>query len=153
MTRSQSKIPFHNLTFHDELPKLREVEKRLKTCLETIRQRAQDGEIKAGRMTEEGRVYSYDLVDDTDLLRIKRRSMRFLDCLHSSTGMRHLSDAERARLTSLRGGLPVVRVATEHEADEIAAALHSEMPWMAPATEAVWHGLRICARGLRGAAL
>ena len=146
MTRSQSKIPFHNLTFYDEVPKLREVEKRLKTCLETLRQRAQEGEIKAGRMTEEDRVYSYDLVDDTDLSRIKRRAMRFLDCLHSSTGMRHLNDNERAKLTSLRGGLPISRVATEHEADEIAAALHTEMPWMAPATEAVWHGLRASAR-------
>lgn len=41
----------------------------------------------------------------------------------------------------------MARVATEHEADEIAAALHAEMPWMAPATEAVWHGLRASARG------
>ena len=146
MTQSQSKIPFHNLTFYDDLPKLRAVEERLKTFLETVRERAQEGKIKAGRMTEENRVYSYDLVGDTDQRRIKRRAMRFLDCLHSSTGMRHLSDAERARLTSLRGGLPVARVATEHEADEIAAALHAEMPWMAPATEAVWHGLRASAR-------
>ncbi len=48
-------------------------------------------------------------------------------------------------------GLPVARIVTEHEADEIAAALHAEMPWMALATEAVWHGLRASAReGLSG---
>jgi len=49
MTRFQSKIPFYDLTCYDEVPKLREVEKRLKTCLETMRQRAQDVEIKAAR--------------------------------------------------------------------------------------------------------
>ena len=43
------------------------------------------------------------------------------------------------------------RIETEHEADEIAAALHAEMPWMARATEEVWHGLRASAReGLPG---
>ena len=30
--------------------------------------------------------------------------------------------------------------------DEIAAALHAEMPWMAPATEVVWQGLRASVR-------
>ena len=33
--------------------------------------------------------------------------------------MQHLSAENRVRLTGLRGGLPVARVATEHEADEI----------------------------------
>lgn len=45
----------------------------------------------------------------------------------------------------------MTRIATEHEADEVAAALHAEMPWMARATEEVWHGLRASARdGLPG---
>lgn len=146
MTKSQSKIPFHNLTFHDDFPKLRNVEARLKIFLKCLRQTAQDIEVEAGRMTEDDCLGPYELINDTDERRIKRRGMRFLDCLHSSTGMRHLTDETRARLTSLRGGLPVANIATEHEADEIAAALHAEMPWMAPATEAVWHGLRASAR-------
>ncbi|MEP0963757.1 MAG: AAA family ATPase [Roseobacter sp.] len=151
MTRSQSQIPFHNLSFYDELPNLREVETRLKNFLKTIREQAQRVEIEAGRKTDEDRVYPYDLVKDADMSRIKRRAMRFLDRLHSSTGMRHLPEENRSRLTSLRGGLPVARIATEHEADEIAAALHAEMPWMSPATESVWHGLRASAReGLPG---
>ncbi|SHF29770.1 hypothetical protein SAMN05444279_1261 [Ruegeria intermedia] len=64
--------------------------------------------------------------------------------------MYHLSEETRARLTPLRGGLPVTRIVTEHEADEIAAALHAEMPWMARATEEVWHGLRASARWVTG---
>ena len=151
MTQSQSKIPFHDLTFYDDLPKLRDVEARLKTFLKTARERAQRIEIEAGRMTEEDRVYPYDLVDDADMRRIKIRSVRYLERLHSSTGMYHLAEENRVRLTPLRGGLQVAHIATEHEADEIAAALHAEMPWMAPATEAVWHGLRASAReGLPG---
>lgn len=151
MTQSQSKIPFHNLTFHDDLPKLRDVETRLKVFLKTIREKTQRAEIEAGQKTEEDRVFSYDIVDDADMRRIKIRSVRYLERLHSSTGMYHLAEDSRVRLTPLKGGLPVARIATEHEADEIAAALHAEMPWMASATEAVWHGLRASAReGLPG---
>ncbi|ALI56899.1 AAA family ATPase [Celeribacter marinus] len=151
MTQSQSKIPFHDLTFYDDLPKLRDVEARLKTFLKATRERAQRIAIEAGRMADEDRVYSYDIVNDADMRRIKIRSVRYLERLHSSTGMYHLAEENRVRLTPIKGGLPVARIATELEADEIAVALHAEMPWMAPATEAVWHGLRASAReGLPG---
>ncbi|MCK0168608.1 hypothetical protein MWU52_13685 [Jannaschia sp. S6380] len=88
-------------------------------------------------MTEDDCLYDYELVADADMRRIKRRAMRVLERVHSSTGMYHLTEENRARLTPLRDGLPVSQVATEHEADEIAAALHEEMPWMGPATEVV----------------
>ena len=146
MTRSQTTIPFHNLTFHDDLPKLRDVEKRLTNFLTTTREKAQRAEIEAGRMTDDDRVYAYDLLDEADKQRIKGRAIWFLERQQAASGMQHLSAENRVRLTGLRGGLPVARVATEHEADEIAAALHAEMPWMSKATEAVWHGLRASAR-------
>ena len=135
--------------------KLREVSggrsKRLTNFLKTTREKAQRAEIAAGRMTDDDRVYPYDLVDDADKQRIKGRAIWFLERQQAATGMQHLSAENRVRLTGLRGGLPVTRVATEHEADEIAAALHAEMPWMSQATEAVWHGLRASAReGLPG---
>lgn len=98
MTQSQPKIPFHNLTFHDDLPKMRDVEARLKTFLETTRKRAQRVEIEVGRSTEEGRVFPYDLVDDADMGRIKRRAVWFLECKQLSTGMHHLSDENCVRL-------------------------------------------------------
>ena len=151
MTRSQTTIPFHNLTFHDDLPKLRDVEKRLTNFLKATREKAQRAEIEAGRMTDDDRVYAYDLLDDADKQRIKGRAIWFLERQQAATGMQHLSEENRVRLTAFRGGLPVANVATEHEADEIAAALHAEMPWMSQATEAVWHGLRASAReGLPG---
>lgn len=151
MTRSTTTIPFHDLTFIDDISKLRDVEARWKTFLKRIRENAQEADLAAGKITEEDVVSSYYLVNDADLRRIKRRATRLLERVHSATGMYHLSEENRARLTPLRGGLPVTRIATEHAADEIAAALHAEMPWMAPATEAVWHGLRASARdGLPG---
>ncbi|MEJ6390577.1 AAA family ATPase [Gymnodinialimonas ulvae] len=151
MTRSQTTIPFHDLTFIDDVAKLRDVEARWTSFLKEIRRRAQAADLEAGRIMEDELVQPYNLVTDTDLRRIKRRAMRQLERVHSSTGMYHLSEENRARLTPLRGGVPVAHVATEHEADEIAAALHAEMPWMAPATEEVWRGLRASARdGLPG---
>ncbi len=55
------------------------------------------------------------------------------------------------QLNALRDGVSVTHIHTKHKADEIAAASHEEMPWMAPATEEVWHGLRRSAReGLQG---
>ncbi|WP_254448988.1 AAA family ATPase [Thalassococcus sp. S3] len=97
-------------------------------------------------MTEDDCLYDYELVADEDMRGIKRRAMRAVERVHSSTGMYHLTDENRARLTPLRDGLTVSQVATEHGADEIAAALHAEMPWMAPATEVVWRGLQASAR-------
>lgn len=45
-----------------------------------------------------------------------------------------------------RGGLELRGVQTEHEADQIAGAIHSEITWMAPATERVWHEIRASVR-------
>ena len=42
----------------------------------------------------------------------------------------------------LKDSARLIRILSEHRAAEIAAALHGEMPWMAPATETVWHAMR-----------
>ena len=64
-----------------------------------------------------------------------------------ANGLGHLKDkGERERLRPLLGDVPAVTVPSEHRADEIAAALHEEMPWMAPATKAAWGALSRSAR-------
>ncbi len=66
---------------------------------------------------------------------------------HKANGLGHLKDkGETERLRPLLGDVPAVTVSSEHRADEIAASLHEEMPWMAPATEAAWQALRRSAR-------
>ncbi|MBY6202818.1 AAA family ATPase [Maritalea mobilis] len=57
-----------------------------------------------------------------------------------------LRKEEAEKLKPIRAGLPAVMPGDEHWADEIAAALHDEMPWMGPATEHAWHALRRAAR-------
>ena len=151
MTRSTTTIPFHDLNFIDHIPAVREVEERLKKFLRRLRKERQDAAHEAGLITEDDLKMSFAMLEDADRTRIRRRALTYRDRLQAPTGMSHLSEENRTRLTALRGGLPVARVATEHEADEIAAALHAEMPWMGRATEEVWHGLRASARdGLAG---
>ena len=57
-------------------------------------------------------------------------------------GLSHLKAADKERLEPLRHGVRLAAVGSEHQADELAAALHAEFPWMAPANEAVWSGMR-----------
>ena len=60
----------------------------------------------------------------------------------ATTGLTHLKSDDAKKLEVLRQGVRLARVATEHQADELAAALHAEFPWMGPATEASWHRMR-----------
>ncbi|WP_343116680.1 AAA family ATPase [Ostreiculturibacter nitratireducens] len=43
-------------------------------------------------------------------------------------------------------GPRLIAIPSEQRADELAAELHAEMPWMGPATEAVWHAMRASVR-------
>lgn len=149
MTLSKTPIPFCSLKFIDHLPRLREVEDRLKETLRELRNR----KLVAAGSEDRGDDLAlwYQLINDDDRDMIKRRAIRFLERLQSLSGMGHLPDPAKTQLNALRDGVSVTHIHTEHKADEIAAALHAEMPWMAPATEEVWHGLRRSAReGLPG---
>ena len=110
MNHSQSIIPFQNLTFTDGIDKLHDIEARWRDFLKRIRKQAQDAAQEAGKITEYDAVKPCELVNDTDLRRIKRRAERLFERRQSSAGMYHLSDENRARLTPLRGGLPVAKI-------------------------------------------
>ena len=149
MTRATTTIPFSNIKFIDKIPRLSDLTERLTQKLREIRMELNRRE--SYRMAEGKAQNLHALITDADTARIRRRAMRYLERLHNATGTQYLPQRDEALLTPLRGGLPVARIMTEHEADEIAAALHAEMPWMAPATEVVWHGLRASVRnGLPG---
>ncbi|MBQ2262471.1 MAG: hypothetical protein II336_14005 [Loktanella sp.] len=149
MTRAKTTIPFSKIKFIDDILRASDLQERLTQKLRGIRMerdRCGPDEVAAEKAQN-----IHGLINHTDITRIKRRVMRYLERLHNSTGTQHLPQRDVALLTPLRGGLPVARIVTEHEADEIVAALHAEMLWMAPATELVWHGLRASARkGLPG---
>lgn len=149
MTLTKTPIPFCSLKFIDEMPRMREVDDRLKETLRELRNR----KLMAAGSVDHGNdpVLWHQLINDKDRTMTKRRAIRFLERMQSLSGMNHLPDAAKTQLNALRDGISVTNIHTEHKADEIAAALHEEMPWMAPATEEVWHGLRRSAReGLPG---
>lgn len=54
----------------------------------------------------------------------------------------HLKTDDREEIDTLKSGTRLVEIDSEARADEIAAALHAEMPWMSPATEVLWQAMR-----------
>ncbi|MCY4500458.1 MAG: hypothetical protein OXE57_02725, partial [Alphaproteobacteria bacterium] len=93
------------------------------------------------RLKRKGRIY---LRDDK---RIERRALALAVRRERANGLGPLKDKEQKdRIRLLLGDVPAVTVPSEHRADEIAAALHEEMPWMAPATKAAWGALSRSAR-------
>ncbi len=78
--------------------------------------------------------------------KIRRRAVKLAGRQALAAGVTHLKKEELARIESVFGGVELVEAKSEGWADEVAAALHAEMPWMAPATEYAWHALRRAAR-------
>lgn len=74
--------------------------------------------------------------------KIRRRAKALTDRRIRASGMAHLDKDAREKLRALSNGVRVVRLPSEHRADEIAATLHDEMPWMVQATTLTWHAMR-----------
>ena len=84
-------------------------------------------------------------------MRIERRAAALARRELERDGLRHLKPDDRKRIERLRDGARLVALKSEHQADELAAQLHSEFPWMGAATERVWHDMRASVRdGLPG---
>ena len=80
---------------------------------------------------------------------IRRRAALVFQRRMAASGMTHLKQDEIKKLSVLKDGAILIPPGNEAWADDLAAALHAEMPWMAPATEAAWHALRRAARRSR----
>lgn len=81
-----------------------------------------------------------------DRKKIERRATTISQHHEAGSGLAHLKASEREKLEILRDGIRLAAISSEHRADELAAALHAEFPWMAPATAVVWHAMRRSAR-------
>lgn len=114
--------------------------RRFTRCLHVLRQSpsAAEGEFDDDAERLEG----LHLVSRGDLDRIEQRVSRLLKRRKAASGLAHLNQKDRDQLEVLKDGAMLIGVPSEHRADELAAALHAEMPWMAPATEIVWHAMR-----------
>jgi hypothetical protein len=88
-----------------------------------------------------------DLADEINLShrddnRIRERADKLSKERIAAQGFSHLKPEERERLEPVLKGMQVTMPGDLDWADRVAAELHEEMPWMAQATEHVWHILR-----------
>lgn len=74
--------------------------------------------------------------------RINRRADRLIELYRARSPIAHLPEKDRAKLEVVRNGVDLVPIASEHRADEIAAEIHAEYPWLAPATDLLWQAMR-----------
>lgn len=81
-------------------------------------------------------------LSEKDRNKVLRRARRVMGARAKASGLSHLSSDDRRALEAFRGGADLVGIASEHRADEIAAAIHAEMPWMAAATDFLWKAMR-----------
>lgn len=78
--------------------------------------------------------------------RINRRAATLAGRQAERAGLDRLRKEERERILAAVDVIDLVMAGDEDWADRVAAALHAEMPWMAPATEHAWSALRRAAR-------
>jgi hypothetical protein len=74
--------------------------------------------------------------------KITRRADRILACALKKSVFGQLKPEDRKRLEGLAEGIEIIGISSVDRADEIAAELHADFPWLSPATEVIWHGLR-----------
>ena len=128
------RIKFADVNFPDpNAPSAFDIEHRLKQHLVNFRD-------KKGKCKEDNQI------SDRDRRNIQRKIAAYKDAVSRRSGMGHLADKDRQRLEVFRHGTELVQVVSEHRADEIASAIHSEMPWMAAATEMIWQDMRASVR-------
>lgn len=83
-----------------------------------------------------------DAISNRDNRRITARANLLAKARVAAAGVSHLKREEYDRLEPSLGGMKVVMAQDQNWADEVAAKLHTDMPWMGRATEYAWHALR-----------
>ena len=87
-----------------------------------------------------------DQISDRDRRNILRKIAANKDTVSRRSGMGQLTDKDQQRQEVFRHGAELISVESGHRADEIASAIHSEMPWMGAATEMIWQDMRASVR-------
>tara|TARA_R110002126_G_scaffold289977_2_gene446038 strand:- start:422 stop:934 length:513 start_codon:yes stop_codon:yes gene_type:complete len=77
-----------------------------------------------------------------DTRRITARANKLAKNRVAAAGVSHLKREEYDRLEPSLAGMQVIMAKNQNWADEVAAKLHADMPWMGRATEYAWHALR-----------
>jgi len=80
---------------------LHNVEDRLRRFLKRTKRRKQEQAVAQGRLSEDDCLEDFELLENTDTRRIERRAIKLLERMHSSTGMYHLSEQDRAKRSNV----------------------------------------------------
>lgn len=83
-----------------------------------------------------------DEISYRDTRRITSRANKLAKNRVAAAGVSHLKREEYDRLEPSLAGMQVIMAKDQNWADEVAAKLHADMPWMGRATEYAWHALR-----------
>ncbi len=83
-----------------------------------------------------------DAISHRDSRRITTRANKLAKDRVAAAGVSHLKREEYDRLEPSLAGMQVIMAKDQNWADEVAAKLHADMPWMGRATEYAWQALR-----------
>lgn len=141
------RIPFIEANFADPGAGRFDIEHRLTTFLRKLRGAGETGQGRAEDIRTDSSLPEdfdgvIDRINEADRTRIRRRAARIVERREAASGLTHLRREDRERLQVLKDGARLVGIRSEHHADELAAILHAEMPWMSPATLEVWQAMR-----------
>lgn len=133
-------IPFALFSFPDPAFSAEVIEKRLRRHLLLIFAAKED--YASYSVDDAPKQWSDFKVPYETTKRLRRRAKDIADCHANKSPLSRLREEDQKRITSIRAGVEVIAVPTEHRADEIAAALEDEYPWMNQANDAVWVAMR-----------
>ncbi|WP_438362829.1 AAA family ATPase [Nioella halotolerans] len=134
------KLPFLLTRLDADIPDVADVSARLRRHLMRLRGHP------FGESDIEAFHRAMDAITDDDVARFHARAQAYVERARAASGTAHLKREEKQRLAAVTDGVRAMTVETESRADEIAADIHTRMPWMAPATEVAWHAMRRCAQ-------
>lgn len=142
------RIPILDAIFPDPSRSMAAVEFRLSNHLISLktRERSRNGFDEIDAETLPAETVEQPELSRSEIMRIKRRAKCIGERAHRQAPISRMKTDDRHRLETLRYGAELVTLKSEHRADEIAAELHADFPWMGPATEALWQGLRRAAQ-------
>lgn len=131
----------------DHLKEVLKTIRKNKLARDLIGEDERSSEFEVGEFDEFAEVLSSG-IDLTmfDKRRIAERASKLAKTRVRAAGVSHLKREEYDRLKPGLHGMSAVMPRGEDWVDEVAAALHEEMPWMAPATEYAWHEFRLAAK-------
>lgn len=80
-----------------------------------------------------------------DIDKARARANAIVEARKRASGMAHLNKEDAHRLAAVKDGARLVPPPTVHRADEIAAEMHAEFPWLDDVSTRFWQAIRCCA--------